>query len=131
MTYDSEHYYAVQSFLEDDELCKIWNIIEIAMNREGYDVSNAELSMRLYDKNWTETTTWSIYNTMKFNVTEVEFDFDDDYAEESKLTFDEEIEIRDLALGVWDAEDEDDLIEEVTTACGWCIKNIDYEIQLK
>ena len=45
---------------------------------------------------------------MKFNVTEVEFDFDDDYAEESKLTFDEEIEIRDLALGVWDADDEDD-----------------------
>tara|TARA_Y100000741_G_scaffold291709_1_gene231891 strand:- start:92 stop:298 length:207 start_codon:yes stop_codon:yes gene_type:complete len=68
---------------------------------------------------------------MKFNVTEVEFDFDDDYAEESKLTFDEEIEIRDLALGVWDADDEDDLIEEVTTACGWCIKNIDYEVQLK
>ena len=68
---------------------------------------------------------------MKFNVTEVEFDFDDDYAEESKLTFDEEIEIRDLALGVWDADDEDDLIEEVTTACGWCIKNINYEIQLK
>ena len=49
MTYDTEHYYAVQSFLEDDELHKIWNIIEIAMNREGYDVSNAELSMRLYD----------------------------------------------------------------------------------
>ena len=68
---------------------------------------------------------------MKFNVTEVEFDFDDDYAEESRLTFDEEIEIRDLALGVWEAEDEDDLIEEVTTACGWCIKSIDYDIQLK
>ena len=68
---------------------------------------------------------------MKFNVTEVEFEFDDDYAEESKLTFDEEIEIRDLALGVWDADDEDDLIEEVTTAAGWCIKSIDYEIQLK
>ena len=68
---------------------------------------------------------------MKFNVTEVEFDFDDDYAEESKLTFDEEIELRDLALGVWDADDEDDLIEEVTTASGWCIKSIDYEVQLK
>ena len=68
---------------------------------------------------------------MKFNVTEVEFDFDDDYAEESKLTFDEEIEIRDLALGVWDADDEDDLIEEVTAASGWCIKSIDYDIQLK
>ena len=49
MTQDREHFYAVQSFLEDDELCKIWNIIEIAMNREGYDVENAELSMRLYD----------------------------------------------------------------------------------
>ena len=49
MTYDSEHYYAVQTFLDDDELCKIWNIIEIAMNREGYDIENAELSMRLYD----------------------------------------------------------------------------------
>ena len=68
---------------------------------------------------------------MKFNVREVEFDFDDDYAEESKLTFDEEIEIRDLALGIWEADDEDDLIEEVTTACGWCIKSIDYDIQLK
>ena len=68
---------------------------------------------------------------MKFNVTEVEFDFDDDYAEESKLTFDEEIEVRDLALGVWEADDEDDLIEEVTTASGWCIKSIDYEVQLK
>ena len=68
---------------------------------------------------------------MKFNVTEVEFDFDDDYAEESKLTFDEEIEIRDLALGVWDADDEDDLIEEITASTGWCIKSIDYDIQLK
>jgi len=54
MTYDTEHYYAVQSFLDDDELCKIWNIIEIAMNREGYDVENAELSMRLYDSELTE-----------------------------------------------------------------------------
>ena len=68
---------------------------------------------------------------MKFNVREVEFDFDYYYAEESKLTFDEEIEIRDLALGIWEADDEDDLIEEITTASGWCIKSIDYDIQLK
>ena len=54
MTYDPEHYYAVQSFLEDDELYKIWNIIEVAMNREGYNVENAELSMRLYDNELTE-----------------------------------------------------------------------------
>ena len=55
MTQDREHFYAVQSFLEDDELHKIWNIIEIAMEREGYDVQNAELSMRLYDSELTET----------------------------------------------------------------------------
>ena len=54
MSCNSEHYYAVQTFLDDDELCKIWNIIEIAMEREGYDVSNAELSMRLYDPELTE-----------------------------------------------------------------------------
>ena len=55
MTQDTEHFYAVQSFLEDDELHKIWNIIEIAMEREGYDVQNAELSMSLYDPELTET----------------------------------------------------------------------------
>ena len=71
------------------------------------------------------------WTKLKFNVTEVEFDFDDDYAEESKLTFDEEIELRDLALGIWEADDEDDLIEEITAAAGWCIKSIDYDIQLK
>ena len=70
---------------------------------------------------------------MKYNVTEVEFDFDEWYERnwDNKLTFDEEIEIRDLALGVWEADDEDDLIEEITAASGWCIQNIDYEVQLK
>ena len=55
MTQDREHFYAVQSFLEDDELHKIWNIVEIAMEREGYDVQNSELSIRLYDPELTET----------------------------------------------------------------------------
>ena len=41
------------------------------------------------------------------------------------------IELRDLALGVWEADNEDDLIEEITAAAGWCIKSIDYDIQLK
>ena len=68
---------------------------------------------------------------MKYNVTDIEFDFDDDYANGFKLTFDEERELHDLALGVWDADDEDDLIEEITASAGWCIRNIDYEVQLK
>ena len=68
---------------------------------------------------------------MKFNVTDIEFDFDDDYCEDSKLTFEEEIEIRALALGVWEADDEDDMMDEITAATGWCIKNIYFDIQLK
>ena len=68
---------------------------------------------------------------MLFNVTDIEFDFDDDYCEGSKLTYDEEIAIRDSALGVWEADDEDDLVEEITCNAGWCILSLDYEIQLK
>ena len=70
---------------------------------------------------------------MKFNVTDIEFDFDDGNLneEEYKLTFEEEIEIRDLELGVWEADDEDDMIDEITTATGYLIKNIYYDIQLK
>ena len=66
---------------------------------------------------------------MKFNVTEIEFDFDDWYDRnwESKLTFDEEREVHDSALGIWDASDEDDLIEQITELSGWCIKSIDYK----
>ena len=68
---------------------------------------------------------------MKYNVTDIEFDFDDDYCEGSKLTYDEEIAIRDSALGVWEADDENDMIDEITAVTGWLIKNIYFEIQLK
>jgi len=66
---------------------------------------------------------------MKFNVTEIFFDVDDSNYED--ITLEEYNEIVQNSLGVWEAEDEDDLIEEITSASGWCIKNIDYEIQLK
>ena len=69
---------------------------------------------------------------MKFNVTDIEFDFDDGNDGESyALTFDEEIAIRDSALGVWEADNEDDMIDEITTATGYLIKNIYFDIQLE
>ena len=70
---------------------------------------------------------------MKFNVTEIEFETDlgTGIKEEYAISFEEEIELRDLALGVWEADDEDDLVEEITAASGWCIKSINYDIQLK
>ena len=63
---------------------------------------------------------------MKFIVTDIEFDY-----KESKLTFDEEIEIRDLALGVYEANDDNDLLDEITATTGYDIINIYYDIQLK
>ena len=72
---------------------------------------------------------------MKYNVTDIEFDLDDDYdmTEEDKVKFNHqlELELHDLALGIYEADDEDDLIEIITDGVGYCIKSIDYDIQLK
>ena len=71
---------------------------------------------------------------MKFLVKSCEFDLQDDYdsSKDDRLNLDElQIELEDQTVGVWEADDEDDLIEEITSSSGWCIKSIDYEIQLK
>ena len=65
---------------------------------------------------------------MKFLVTEVEFDFTDSQGELDKWEQDQIVKNN---IGVWEADDEDDLIEEVTDNAGWCIESIDYDIQLK
>ena len=66
---------------------------------------------------------------MKFLVTYIAYDFSDSIDE--PLSLEEQFEITNETLGVWEAEDEDDLIEEITACSGWCIENIDYEVQLK
>ena len=60
---------------------------------------------------------------MLYQVTEIEFDFDaDDDFPESQF-----IDITDETIGmIWEADDEDDLIEEITCATGWCIRSINY-----
>ena len=65
---------------------------------------------------------------MKFLVTEVEFDFTDSQGELDEWEQDQIVKNN---IGVWEADDEDDLIEEITSSTGWCIKSIDYEVQLK
>ena len=83
MSYDTEHYYALHTFLEDDELHEIWNIVEKAMNREGYDVSNAELSMRLYDSELTEDIECDMEHLLSSQSEGKDYDItfttDDDY----------------------------------------------------
>ena len=68
---------------------------------------------------------------MKFLVRDIEFDFNDDLPDHYSVSLDEQTSIVNDNLGVWEASDEDDLVDEITTASGWCIKSIDYDIQLK
>ena len=70
---------------------------------------------------------------MKLLVTDIEFDFDE-YGDGDplfQLTDAEQEEIRDQHLGVWEADDDDEMIDDITTASGFCIRNIYYDIQLK
>ena len=57
-----------------------------------------------------------------FNVSDIEFDYNND-----KLTFDEEIAVRDLALGVYESDDDNDLLDEITEITGYDIINIYYK----
>ena len=59
---------------------------------------------------------------MQFQVTQIDFDFDDSFEDG---IYDQEV-IDEVLATTWDASDEDDLIEEITSASGWCIKSIDY-----
>ena len=65
---------------------------------------------------------------MQFQVTAIEFDFDedDDFPEHHFSN------ITDETIGmIWEADDEEDLVDEISDATGWCIKSIDYRHILK
>jgi hypothetical protein len=63
---------------------------------------------------------------MLFQVTEIEFDFDDDYDDEPLTDEYKQAVIYEIIGNVWEADDEDDLVEELTCATGWCIKSLEY-----
>jgi len=61
---------------------------------------------------------------MLFQITEIEFDLDDAIPEFLEHPF---INPNDEIIGqIWEADDQDDLVEEITCATGWCIKSINY-----
>ena len=63
-----------------------------------------------------------------YQITEITFDLstDDDSIPEEEMTLVQQ-ELQEEYIGTnWVADDEDDLIEEITCASGWCIKSIDY-----
>ena len=60
---------------------------------------------------------------MQFQVTKIEFDF----AGDNLFTENDRLDLIDETIGhIWEVDDEDDLIEEITSATGWCINSIDY-----
>jgi len=68
---------------------------------------------------------------MKYRITEIEFDFTDDIGDgdtmDDFLTDGYKQDVVDETMSTtWDADDADDLVEEITTATGWCVKSIDY-----
>jgi hypothetical protein len=60
---------------------------------------------------------------MQFQILYVEFDFDD---EDEMDAYDKDRLTSEIIGTLWEACDEDDLVEEITAATGWCIKSIDY-----
>ena len=71
---------------------------------------------------------------MKFLVKSCLFDLQDDYdmSKDDRLNLDElQIELESNTVGVWEADDEEDLVDEISSVTGWCIKSIDYVLQLK
>tara|TARA_B100000530_G_C15912549_1_gene469980 strand:- start:900 stop:1085 length:186 start_codon:yes stop_codon:yes gene_type:complete len=57
---------------------------------------------------------------MQFLITHVDFDVDNDDLTSEELALDYVGEI-------WEADDEDDLIDEITNDAEYCIKSIDYK----
>ena len=65
---------------------------------------------------------------MKLLVTKIEFDFnDEDFLEWQGLTLDEQISITNDNLGIWEVDNEDELVDKISDNSGWCIKSIDYQ----
>ena len=67
---------------------------------------------------------------MKLLVTKIEFDFNDDYDDYLSLSLDEQISITNDNLGIWEVDNEDELVDKISDNSGWCIKKIDYTSNL-
>ena len=67
----------------------------------------------------------SIYKPMHYRVTQINIDFEDDNFELSP-TEQQDVIDDDVMSTTWEASDADDLVEEITSATGFCVNSIDY-----
>ena len=66
---------------------------------------------------------------MQYRITQINIDFEDDNFELSPTEQSEIID--DVMSATWEASDGDDLVEEITSATGFCVNSIDYCYVLK
>jgi len=102
-----------------------WIEQEIWLTNERYKNQDLDLYKEMFC-NWLTTT------DMQFQITDIQFDcyLDEDGWDESDQICTEEKLNEEYVGTIWEAEDGDDLIDEISTASGWCIKSIDYRIIL-
>ena len=66
---------------------------------------------------------------MLFQITSIEFDCsldcEDDWSYSDQVCTEEKLN-EEYVTTIWEADDGDDLIEEIKCASGWSIKSIDY-----
>ena len=66
---------------------------------------------------------------MLFQITDIKFDFTGCVETHGsyELPEDDQKEVLDSVIGeIWEADDEDDLVEEITCATGWLIESLDF-----
>ena len=61
---------------------------------------------------------------MNYRITQINIDFEDDNFELSSTEQQDIIE--DVMSTTWEASDDDDLVEEITSVTGFCVNSIDY-----
>ena len=66
---------------------------------------------------------------MHYRITQINIDFEDDNFELSPT--EQQDVINDVMSTTWEASDGDDLVEEITSAIGFCVNSIDYCYVLK
>ena len=64
---------------------------------------------------------------MQFQVTQIEFDFDDSFEVEN---YDQDV-IDEVLATTWEASDAEDLVDEIVSATGFGVNSIDYCYVLK
>tara|TARA_R100000781_G_C4014401_1_gene104828 strand:- start:267 stop:482 length:216 start_codon:yes stop_codon:yes gene_type:complete len=66
---------------------------------------------------------------MELLVTQIKFDFNDWYQRnwDFGLTLDEQNSITNNNLGIWEVDNEDELVDKIIDNAGWYIKSINYQ----